>query len=77
MDAEKKMSRSRKKNPYVSLTCIGSRAGMMKWWKKTCNKKIRSDEEIPSGSHYKNIINRWSAPDDGKQLWDDPKGYRK
>jgi hypothetical protein len=74
------MSRSRKKNPYVSTTCVGSRAGMQKDWKAECNQRIRGqpvDVEIPKGRGYRKITEAWSAPNDGKHLWDEPRGYRK
>lgn len=74
------MSRSRKKNPYISNTCRGDRTGMMKDWKRECNRNIRRislDEEMPKNNLYKKMNNPWLAPNDGKHYWDDPKGYRK
>lgn len=74
------MSRSHKK-PYCSTTCIGERAGMMKWWKSMVNRKLRrvQDDELVSGGHYKKVLGHssWDAPKDGKHYWDDPKGKRK
>lgn len=60
------MSRSRTKHPYVSTTCCGDNPGNMKWWKRNCN-----------GKTYTRRVERYSAPDDGKHYWDDPKAYRK
>jgi len=75
------MTRSRKKNPYVSNTCCGDNAGAMKQWKKNCNRTVRRNDknnDVPSQpSYYKKLNNAWSAPTDGKHLWNDPKGYRK
>jgi hypothetical protein len=72
------MSRSRKK-PYVSFVCIGR--GSMKKWKAQCNDKIRhkpiDDENEDLGKIYKKVTNRWTAPDDGKTYWDEPKARRK
>lgn len=68
------MSRS-VKQPYVS-NCVISE-GDMKWWKRQCNGKIRRipiDEDI---GYYKKHTNRWTAPDDGRHYWDDPKARRK
>lgn len=75
------MSRSRKKKPYVSITCCGDSAGRMKEWKKQCNSEFRSkvkgsEERHPLTAH-KRYIDRCTAPNDGKQYWDDPKAYRK
>jgi len=69
------MSRSYKK-PYISTTCIGDKAGMMKWWKKQCNKKVRSSE-CTNGAEYKKLVNQWQAPNDGKMRWDEPRARRK
>lgn len=52
----------------------------MKWWKRNCNGKIRRipiDDEIGNGKTYTRRVERYSAPDDGKHYWDDPKAYRK
>lgn len=51
--------------------------GTMKKWKIQCNDIIRLTEEVPNGNSYKKVTNRWSAPDDGRHWWEDPKGYRK
>lgn len=53
----------------------------MKKWKKQCNSEIREklkdlNLSIELGD-IKRMTNRWSAPDDGKTYWDDPKAYRK
>lgn len=74
------MSRSRKKNPYTSTTCSGSREGVMKEWKTRCNRQIRRtcvEEEFPNESYFKKMTFQWSAPNDGKHLWECDKGYRK
>lgn len=73
------MSRSRKKHPFNSTTCIGSRAGMMKGWKKEMTRKLRRE---PIGVdtvdlNPKKYGSHWQAPNDGKSYWDNPKGYRK
>lgn len=73
------MSRSKKKNPYVSFVCTGR--GSMKKWKKTCNSEIREylknpEKELSFGLIRK-FTNRWTAPDDGKQYYNEPQGYRK
>lgn len=70
------MSRSRKK-PYISIVCIGR--GSMKKWKKQCNDTIRTQSIDPEKEIFspKKMICRWSAPDDGRSYWDDPKARRK
>ncbi len=71
------MSRSRKK-PYVSIVSIGR--GSMKKWKNDCNNTLRNmpiDEENDLGKVYKKVTDRWTAPDDGRSYWDDPKARRK
>ena len=71
------MSRSRKK-PYHSTTCIGSRAGMQKDWKKECNRSIRHSKEIYNGGYFKKMNHQWDSPNDGKRYnpeW--PKAWRK
>lgn len=71
------MSRSRKKNPYHSITCIGARAGMMKDWKKMMAGKMRRapiDDVNPDPRQFGSM---WQAPNDGKTYWNNPKAYRK
>lgn len=70
------MSRSRKKNP-IGANCSASRKGMRKA-KCHSNGVIRKDDEaIPSGNHYRRIVDRWSFPDDGKRWHTHEKAYRK
>ena len=72
------MSRSRKKTP-IHGNCSYS-AGEMKWWRTRVNRVLRrlarlDPEDAPRS---KNVVERWSAPDDGKTY--DPKwkkGIRK
>jgi hypothetical protein len=60
------MSRSYKK-PYVSTTTDGCNPGVMKTWKKQCNKTIRKNRpDLGNGGHYKKTVNQWDAPNDGK-----------
>ena len=59
------MSRSYKQ-PYHSITCIGSRTGMQKAWKKQSNKVLRQAKDIENFGFYKKIVDAWSAPNDGK-----------
>ncbi len=72
------MSRSRKKNPFLSFAIIPR--GLVAHWKNQCNRSLRridDDQEIPNGKHYRKITDPWTRPDDGKQYWDDPKARRK
>jgi len=69
------MSRSRKKNPYHS-TCKHS-AEEMKKYKVYVRGIERRTENIPSGNAYKKFHERWHFPDDGRFLWNEPKGFRK
>ena len=74
------MSRSRKKNPIVSIACCGKGAGMRSA-KQKANRRLRrllnqtSDTEY--AKKFKQFEERWSWPDDGKQWWEHPKAYRK
>ena len=71
------MSRSLKKNPVIGNCCCGKGSSMRKA-KRKANRIVRRDNEsVPSGNHYRRIVDRWSFPDDGKQRWDNPKAYRK
>jgi hypothetical protein len=70
------MSRSKKK-PYISTTCIGDRAGVMKDWKKSANKKLRKVPVDRDVLPDKREVDKWSAPNDGKHYWDDNKATRK
>lgn len=58
------MSRSEKKSPGSSILNI--KAGEMKYWKKKCNKKLRSLQDLENFSAYKRQNERYLAPDDGK-----------
>jgi hypothetical protein len=63
------MSRSRKHTP-VHGTCT-YKPGEMKWWRTRVNRVLRrkakaDPEDAPTS---KNVVDRWSAPDDGKG-WD-------
>ena len=73
------MSRSSKKNPYISTACHSR--GSMKKWKRQCNARYReylkNEEEPPSLNHNRKFVSRWAAPDDGKYFWENPKAYRK
>ncbi len=63
------MSRSRKKQPYLSPCSSDT----MKKWKKLSNRKVRRISKDPENEmpHVKKINDRWNAPDDG------PRTYRK
>lgn len=71
------MSRSRKKYPIGPICCIGRSS--MKKAKKQANSTIRNgDDEMPSGNHYRRVVDRWSFPDDRKKWFNNyPKVYRK
>lgn len=72
------MSRSKKKFPIIGIAC--HMKGSMKKWKKQCNGRIRQiaiDEELGGKSFVRKVNERWSAPDDGKRWWDDPRALRK
>lgn len=73
------MSRSKKKNPYISTTCIGLRPGVMKDWKKSMNRKMRQAKTTEDGINPtpKQFGSSWTAPHDGKHYYDKPEGYRK
>lgn len=59
------MSRSRRKTPIVKVG--ETRPGLMKWWKKQCNKRIRRSHNIGDGSDYRKIGGDvWDSPSDGK-----------
>lgn len=71
------MSRSYKKNPYIPFACCG-KGKAMKSAKKNANSIVRQyNDDLPSGRFYKKLDERYAWPDDGKQRFDDPKGYRK
>jgi hypothetical protein len=57
------MSRSSKKNPIGPIASAGR--GIMKLWKRQCNKRIRKNE-CHDGSDYKKITDTWDSPTDGK-----------
>lgn len=68
------MSRSKRK-PYHNIACMAR--GAMKKWKKQCNRSLRRvsvEEELYA---VKKMIDRWSAPDDGRSCSDDNKDARK
>lgn len=70
------MSRSFKK-PYMPNA--GSGKGMSSW-KTECNRIIRRipiEDEIGNMSYFKRLIERYTAPDDGRHYWDNPKARRK
>lgn len=72
------MSRSRKKNPYV--TVCGVRPGEEGFYKKMARRRVRrieEDKELPSGRYYKKLETPWTWPSDGKYYDDNPKAYRK
>ena len=74
------MSRSKKKNPYISLCCV--KPETHKWYKAARNRvarrMINGNPEIDAKSAVKLIRNDWGMqPGDGKQIWETPKGYRK
>jgi hypothetical protein len=72
------MSRSRKKNPVISIVCVGKGKAMRFAKKKAIRKFRRSGiEEVPDGNYYKKTDERWFWPDDGKQRWENEKAYRK
>jgi hypothetical protein len=53
----------------------------MKKWKKDCNSEVREylknpENELSLG-RIRKFTNRWIAPDDGRQYYDEPRGYRK
>lgn len=68
------MSRSRRK-PYINICCIGR--GSMKAWKRQCNSSTRQRGVEEDIRDWKKRTDRWSAPDDGKRYWNDPKERRK
>jgi hypothetical protein len=71
------MSRSKKKNPVVSIACCG-KGESIKAYKKHANAVVKNSlEDIPSGSFYRKLNDRNSWPDDGKQRRDNEKAYRK
>lgn len=75
------MSRSRKKQPYVSICCM--KASELKKAKKVMAQRTRSylrnEEDVSSGAFYKKWRHDYQwRPDDGRlRLTDDPKNYRK
>ncbi len=79
-DLFKIMSRSFKKNPIIRIV-LNVKGESMRFAKKKANKKcrkmIKENEDIPSGSFYRRMDNRWDWPDDGKQWYDEPSSYRK
>lgn len=49
----------------------------MRKHKQTVRKIERNTEDLPNGSGYKKINERWAFPDDGRHLFNEPKGFRK
>lgn len=83
------MARSKRRQPFVSMTKSGSRAGAMHGWKKSIWRRIRVrvrkliswakleiDEDLvfPKQNEIESI---WLSPSDGKQMVDDEKYLRK
>ena len=79
------MSRSRKKNPYGSITCCGCRPGVEKSYKQHAHRQLRravrvslrvteDDEHLPDDKLFGNP---WCGPKDGKWRWHGPAAYRK
>lgn len=78
------MSRSKRKVPKISITCIGTTPGVQHSYKKQESRakrkkikmlmKVGKYDTLP---HDKEYGNPWSSPADGKQYFDDPKGFRK
>lgn len=74
------MSRSRKKNPYVGI--CGVKRQTQKFFKKVKNRCIRrslnQNTERDGNAYTKELNGMWMLwPSDGRQRWDEPKGYRK
>ena len=40
-----------------------------KGWKQDWNRMIRRKDEIPNGSYYKKINDRWNSPLENKGCW--------
>lgn len=74
------MSRSRKRNPIISVACCGKGVGMRSA-KREANRRLRRHLNQTSDTEYaqrfKQFEQRWSWPDDGKQRLEHPKAYRK
>lgn len=78
------MSRSKKKVPKSSVTCIGNTPVVQHSFKSKESRAKRRKVKvlIEKGNydklpHEKEYANPWDSPSDGKQYWDDPKGFRK
>ena len=66
------MSRSRKTVPIHNFACMAR--GSMKKWKKQCNRSLRRisvERDLGNGSFVYKLIERGTAPDDGKS-WAHP-----
>ena len=74
------MSRSRKKNPFSSLACLGSKSKLEAFYKRNARRKLRfrQNREI---REYNEIIttdsremsNCWGWPKDGRARFDGDK----
>lgn len=78
------MARSRKKNPYWSVTCCGCRAGVERAYKRQAHRQLRRAVRVAIARdwdavmpHDKQFGDPWVGPKDGKSRWDEPRGYRK
>lgn len=71
----KKVSRSRKKVPIISIASCKPKS--LRLAKKRANKRVRLKDDIAQGSEFKKIDDNWSWPNDGKKYFDNEKGYRK
>ena len=74
------MSRSYRKavDGKCLRTVCNCNAGVMKYWKKLSNGKVRRTQgEIGNGVTYKRMNDVWMSPSDGKMWVDDPKYKRK
>jgi len=68
------MSKSKRKTPKISITCIGSKAGIQRLFRSKENRAKRKQVKIKllmkdyeNLPHEKEYGNEWSSPRDGKQ----------
>lgn len=75
------MSRSRKKKPIVGITCANSekfdKVTAHRRERRAVNAAIDVDPESAELLHEHEFSDPWTYAKDGKQIWDEPKGYRK
>lgn len=72
------MSRSRKKHPICGVTTAKSEKEDKTLARRRLRKKIKTFDVDGAVVPHKNMAgNPWTMAKDGKQIWKDPKAYRK